>query len=175
MNTLQYYCDALQTIAIELGYVVKITGTKPAVFRELDARTLKIYSNVVNELILLQLEESKDRVRIYRHRTSELTSKYRYKTVSLIWVTNFMKANVETTKISMIPSIVAKKSEVESFRALRNVESYLAPLTPQNLSTPSKSYPTGSGRIFNMCRRCGGDGGAGGRCPHCGGNGFEPN
>lgn len=24
------------------------------------------------------------------------------------------------------------------------------------------------------CHQCGGDGGAGGRCPRCGGNGFEP-
>lgn len=27
---------------------------------------------------------------------------------------------------------------------------------------------------FGTCRRCNGDGGAGGRCPRCGGNGFEP-
>jgi uncharacterized protein YifE (UPF0438 family) len=27
---------------------------------------------------------------------------------------------------------------------------------------------------FEICHQCGGDGGAGGRCPRCGGNGFEP-
>ncbi len=32
--------------------------------------------------------------------------------------------------------------------------------------------PQSSTSIF--CRQCGGDGGAGGRCPRCGGNGIEP-
>ncbi len=38
------------------------------------------------------------------------------------------------------------------------------PIIPY-LPTDNKWWP---------CHRCGGDGGAGGRCPRCGGNGFEP-
>lgn len=36
----------------------------------------------------------------------------------------------------------------------------------------TKGYSTSSAHM--ACRQCGGDGGAGGRCPRCGGNGFEP-
>ena len=34
--------------------------------------------------------------------------------------------------------------------------------------------PKTTEKPFTSCRQCGGDGGAGGRCPRCGGNGFEP-
>lgn len=37
---------------------------------------------------------------------------------------------------------------------------------------PKPVSESGTGR-FDPCRQCGGDGGAGGRCPRCGGNGFE--
>lgn len=33
---------------------------------------------------------------------------------------------------------------------------------------------TSSDGKWTPCHQCGGDGGAGGRCPRCGGNGFEP-
>lgn len=34
--------------------------------------------------------------------------------------------------------------------------------------------PSASADRWKFCHQCGGDGGAGGRCPRCGGNGFEP-
>lgn len=36
------------------------------------------------------------------------------------------------------------------------------------------SSPPFTRNTFEFCHQCGGDGGAGGRCPRCGGNGFEP-
>ena len=33
---------------------------------------------------------------------------------------------------------------------------------------------TSTDNKWTPCHQCGGDGGAGGRCPRCGGNGFEP-
>jgi len=45
-------------------------------------------------------------------------------------------------------------------------------LLENKLSLPAKF---GSGpQKWLPCHQCGGDGGAGGRCPRCGGNGFEP-
>lgn len=54
------------------------------------------------------------------------------------------------------------------------------PKKPQATKLPSETnssnYIPGSKEIdeFRICRQCGGDGGAGGRCPRCSGNGFEP-
>lgn len=42
----------------------------------------------------------------------------------------------------------------------------------RELALRSRSSMVGSGGVF--CRQCGGDGGAAGNCPRCGGNGFEP-
>ena len=36
---------------------------------------------------------------------------------------------------------------------------------------PKESLPSTK---HSSCRQCGGDGGSGGQCPRCGGNGFEP-
>jgi hypothetical protein len=47
-------------------------------------------------------------------------------------------------------------------------------LIEDNVSTSPAKITQPSGMQFENCRQCGGDGGAGGRCPRCGGNGFEP-
>lgn len=39
-------------------------------------------------------------------------------------------------------------------------------------TTPMVNTPTDN--RWTPCHQCGGDGGAGGRCPRCSGNGFEP-
>lgn len=50
------------------------------------------------------------------------------------------------------------------------------PVLPQSPEyRPSIIWPkTATDNRWAPCRQCGGDGGAGGRCPRCGGNGFEP-
>lgn len=40
------------------------------------------------------------------------------------------------------------------------------------VTVPTAFIPTDN--KWTPCHQCGGDGGAGGRCPRCGGNGFEP-
>ncbi len=47
-------------------------------------------------------------------------------------------------------------------------------LIENNVSTKPAQIIQPSDMQFENCRQCGGDGGAGGRCPRCGGNGFEP-
>lgn len=42
------------------------------------------------------------------------------------------------------------------------------------VAAPVTNTTTDGKRTFSFCHQCGGDGGAGGRCPRCGGNGFEP-
>lgn len=47
-------------------------------------------------------------------------------------------------------------------------------LIENSVSTKTTQIIEPSGMQWENCRQCGGDGGAGGRCPRCGGNGFEP-
>ena len=51
---------------------------------------------------------------------------------------------------------------------------------PKPMKTPRTKYrsetdaPLSNSAKWDFCNQCGGDGGAGGNCPRCGGNGFEP-
>lgn len=75
---------------------MKISEEMPTVFRERNARTLKVSRSEYPSSFLLQLDESRGRVRIFRQRSSELTGYYRYRAVSLGWIEQFLQANLAT-------------------------------------------------------------------------------
>lgn len=50
----------------------------------------------------------------------------------------------------------------------------LTKLIENQITTEQTQIIQPSTMQWENCHQCGGDGGAGGRCPRCGGNGFEP-
>lgn len=98
--------------------------------------------------IFLVLEVKDNRLLIAKHRTEALTTRYGGKAVTRHWVEEFMKSNV--------PLLI--KAQIASCPTVAS---------PTLVTLPNVSFHSGQ-----FCRRCGGDGGPGGRCPSCGGNGF---
>ncbi len=118
-NTLQFFYEQLKLSTVGLDYKITVSGKNPAVFRAKDSRTLKI-SPISDELnIILELEESRDRVRIFRHKSMELTGGYRYRAISLNWVINFLyayKKEEQHNKIRKLPTRPVPFSDIQYWK-----------------------------------------------------------
>ena len=83
-----------------------------------------------------------------------------------------------TSKVASQSGLVEKLySEIESLKREIDFQKSLNAKLQRIVDKyePIKSEPNPiKKRAYVTCRQCGGDGGAGGRCPRCGGNGFEP-
>jgi len=65
-------------------------------------------------------------------------------------------------------------SEIESHKKEINWQKDLITKLQHIVGKYEPIQPEPKTKTFEFCHQCGGDGGAGGRCPRCGGNGFEP-
>lgn len=78
------------------GFEASLVGTRKvnAIDGEVDdGRLLKLWPKDARPDVLLELELSDNAVRIYRHRTSELTVAFKGRIVSGAWVIKFMQSN----------------------------------------------------------------------------------
>lgn len=89
------------------------------------------------------------------------------------------RLTVEKAKLAMVVrekavSFHQQAEEIERLRGwLKNAHAALRKYEPPvRPSTPEATEP--ADKTWAFCHSCGGDGGPGGRCLRCGGNGFEP-
>lgn len=165
MDLLEKLLLNIKDIAKENGLDAYIIGTKKVIDSTEygptyidDGRLLKIAPLDNKKSVLLEIElDSKQLLRLYKHRTSSLTRTYRGRLVRPNWVLDFIKAN--------------SYRETEISKDLGNRNEIAFPL-PSSDVDEVKSYFVNVDSIF--CKQCGGDGGLNNRCTRCGGNGLEP-
>lgn len=118
-----------------------------------------------NEELWLRVQKARESIRV-REESVKVREKAEKDRVSLVRKLGKKTALVEELNLK----IEALKREIEGQNdrivKLQSIADKYEPIQLEPSVTKKSAY--------EICHQCGGDGGAGGRCPRCGGNGFEP-
>ncbi len=91
---MQNLLEIIQPIADENGMEARIDGIWSSVEDEWsDGRLLKICPKGIRSIYLLQVEAGKEGYKLYKHRTKELTERYKGRQIDQDWIIGFIKNN----------------------------------------------------------------------------------
>ena len=147
MDLLEHLLVSIQYLAKANGMQVYIVGARSSDADGKDGRLLKICPTGILSRVLIEIEADWSMIRLYRHRTKELTRKYKGRPLSTKWLQQFIKEN-RPLALQLIEENTFGHANIDDIDEEHNRPLLKSQIADQNVK---EHLPLRQQRIVHLC------------------------